>query len=526
MKIQFYGAAGVVTGSRTLLTDGATRLLVDCGMFQGHKKNRLRNWEELDVGRLDAVVLTHGHIDHSGWVPALIARGYDGPVYCTEGTADLLQILWPDAGRIQEEDAKHANHRKSTRHEPALAMFTEADAVAALRQVKPIAFDTDFELGSLTLSFRVAGHILGAAAVWIRSPQRSILFSGDVGRPADLVMPPPEPPPAVDVVVMESTYGQRVHPESDLLESLAQVVDRTLERGGMLLIPSFAVGRTQGLLLALHRLMEGGRIPRLPIVVDSPMATRATRALVKHPGGSRLSVDELHAMCEHVQFVSSVEESKALHARTEPFILISASGMLTGGRVLHHLEHRAPVNRNTLLFVGFQAPGTRGAGLVAGQSPVKIYGKKIKVRCEVTEIRGLSAHADAKELTAWLESAPSRPKRVFLNHGEPDAADALRQRLKALGHSVTIATEGLAWDLTDLKPLPVVRQVDAPPPAAMLAHATGFRFSSLDDLATVQWVLGAIGRGDMPKVPIAIDDAQLAERLRSTLSDADLALLD
>ena len=517
MKLQFFGAAGNVTGSRTLLSTAKSRILVDCGMFQGHKENRLRNWEPLDVGPLDAVVLTHAHLDHSGWVPALIARGYKGPVYCTTGSAQLLKILWPDAGRIQEDDAAHANRRGSSKHQPALPMFTEEQAIAALKSLRPIEFDTRFEIGDLSLHFRTAGHILGASSVLVQSAERSVLFSGDVGRPNDLVMPAPVPPPAVDVMVMESTYGQRTHSESDLLGSLAEVVNRTFKRDGMVLIPSFAVGRAQSLLWALHTLMETDRIPRVPIVVDSPMATEATHALVNNPVGLRLSTDQLHAMCEHVEFVGSVQQSKALHARTERFILISASGMLTGGRVLHHLERRAPVERNTLLFVGFQAPGTRGARLVAGESPVKLYGNMVEVRCEVAEIGGLSAHADSDELCAWLGTAPSHPRRMFLNHGEPDAANALRTRLEEQGYDVVVATEGVAWDLDDLRPLSTIHVVGESEERG--ERAADLHFSTESDFERLRAALTAMETGDMPSAPIQVDGAALlalARRLKLT----------
>ena len=515
MKLQFFGAAGIVTGSRTLVTSAGCRILVDCGMFQGRKADRLRNWDALDVGVLDAVVLTHAHIDHSGWIPALIARGYRGPVYCTPATAELLAILWPDAGRIQEDDAKFANRHGSSKHTPALPLFTEADAVAALDWVRPVPFDTPFTVGDLTLGYRTAGHILGAASLWVRSPTRSVLFSGDLGRPNDLVMPAPAAPPAVDVVVLESTYGQRLHPESDLLSSLAGVIQRTIDRGGMVLIPSFAVGRAQTLLWALHTLMESGRLPRIPIVVDSPMARRATRALVGNPGGLRLDPADLEAMCAQVRFVRDVEESKSLNDVSTPFILIAASGMLTGGRVLHHLALRAPVKRNTLLFVGFQAAGTRGARLVAGESPVTVFGNKVKVRCEVTAIAGLSAHADADELVAWLAAAPDRPQRVFLNHGEPEASEALRVRLQASGYDVVVATEGLAWDLDDLTPLPVVRPVDRLPLEQLLTHLTGLRFKDPADLPLVRAAVDAMAHGTVPRVPIHIVGDALATRIRT-----------
>lgn len=527
MRLQFLGAAGVVTGSKTLVSTEKTRLLIDCGMFQGFKQNRMRNWDPLDVQPLDAVVLTHAHLDHSGWFPALIKQGYDGPTYCTPGTADLLGILWPDAGRIQEEDAEHANRSKSSSHEPAEPMYTEADAIAALKRIVSIPPNKSFQLGDIQATFRGAGHILGAASVELRSATSSVLFSGDLGRTDDLVVPAPEHPPAVDAIVMESTYGNRLHPDIDRLDRLAEVVNRTVDRGGMLLIPSFAVGRAQGLLWGLHCLMNEERIPRLPIVVDSPMATRATGAFLNHPEALRLNAAQLEAMTEHVEFVGGVEESKAVNGRQQPFILIAASGMLVGGRVLHHLIERGPVKKNTLVFVGFQAPGTRGGRIVQGERTVKIYGRKIKLHCEVEEIGGFSAHADAAGLHEWLSSAPERPKRVFLNHGEPDSADALRLRLKDDGYAVEIATEGVVWDLErDL------REVVAPPPHPAREEtqviglfggaALVFEENSEEAALGVRAALRHMQTGRLMRIPVVVRGT-LCQRVRKLLSDDELA---
>ncbi|MEZ4318751.1 MAG: MBL fold metallo-hydrolase [Myxococcota bacterium] len=524
MKLQFMGAAGTVTGSRTLVTTGEARVLVDCGMFQGFKANRLRNWEALDVGPLDAVVLTHAHIDHSGWVPALVRRGYSGPVYCTSATAALLQILWPDAGRIQEEDAEYLNRKGATKHTPAEPMYTELDALEALKRVVPVELHAPFAIGGLTVTFRSAGHILGAASVELASSDRKVLFSGDLGRSDDDVVPAPEPPSAVDVVVMESTYGNREHPDIDRMARLEGVVNRTVERGGMLLVPSFAVGRAQGLLWAFHRLMEAKRIPRLPIVVDSPMATRATDAFLAHPDALRLTPDQLRAMTRNVEFTGTVEASKALNARTEPFILIAASGMLTGGRVLHHLVQRGPTKRNTLLFVGFQAPGTRGGQILAGERTIRMFGNKVKLRCDLDEIGGFSAHADASDLCAWLASAPNRP-RVFLNHGEPESCDALRLRLEDDGYVVTIATEGVVWDLESAtesrleRPSPPARSADrsgvAPGSGPVLAFRDG-------DPEAVRDALLRMDSGAWPVLPIVVQGA-LVDAVRATLAPAELA---
>lgn len=447
MNIRFMGAAGVVTGSRTLVTEGDTRLLVDCGLFQGFKHDRERNWEKLPVPPLDGVALTHAHLDHSGWVPALVKQGYHGPVYCTRATADLLRILWPDAGRLQEEEADWLNRHHATRHHPALPLFDEADARRALERLVPVDQDSPREIGALRVTWRRAGHILGAASLLIEGGGVRLLMSGDLGRPDDPVLAGPVPPPAADLLVMESTYGDRLHPTVPREEMLAEVLTRTVERGGVLLVPSFAVGRAQSLLWSFHHLMSEGRAPRVPVVVDSPMATSATEVLLQHPSAVRRTPHELEAMTENVQFVRSTEESKGLNKRKKPFVLVSASGMLTGGRVLHHLANRAGDPRNTVLLVGYQAAGTRGARLLQGERSLRMFGEKVDILCEVTEVGGFSAHADADELVAWLGAGP-RPGRVLLNHGEPQASDALRLRLKDLGYDAAVATERREWEVT------------------------------------------------------------------------------
>jgi metallo-beta-lactamase family protein len=523
MRLQFLGATTTVTGSRTLVTTPRTRLLVDCGMFQGFKANRLRNRDPLDTGGpLDAVVLTHAHLDHSGWCPALVRQGYEGPIYCTSATVDLLRILWPDSGRIQEADAEYANRKGSTRHAPALPLYTEADALHALKQLVPVDFHQPLSLGDIRVTFRGAGHILGAASVELRTADQSVLFSGDLGRVDDAVVPAPEPPSAVDAIVMESTYGDRLHPPIDRLDRLSEVINTTVERDGMVLIPSFAVGRAQGLMWGLHQLMEAGRIPRLRIALDSPMATKATQAFLRHPGDLRLTPSELEAMTKGVQFVGGVEESKALNQRSEPFILIAASGMLTGGRVLHHLAIRAPIRRNTLLFVGFQAPGTRGGRIIAGEKTIKMFGRKIPIRCDVEEIGGFSAHADAEGLHAWLRSAPERPSHVFLNHGESHASDALRRRLKDDGYAVTVASEGIAFDIGDL-PEPV-RTVATPVPhpdredAAFGGAALVFEEDTDAAAEGVRDALWAMKTGRLMRLPVVVRGT-LANKVRNLLTD-------
>jgi len=528
VQLRFLGAAGVVTGSKSLVTEGATRLLVDCGLFQGFKENRLRNWDRLQTGPLDAVLLTHAHLDHSGWVPALVAQGYRGPVYCTEATASLLRILWPDSGRIQEEDAEHHNRRGSASHDPARPLYTEQDALRALERLRPVPFHEPLTLGAIEATYHRAGHILGAASLSLRSPSHHLLFSGDLGRPDDGVMLAPEPPVAADTVVMESTYGDRDHPSIDREEHLAQVIRTTAERGGMVLVPTFAVGRAQGLLWSLHRLTEAGRIPRLPIVVDSPMATSATAAVLQHPDDTRLSIDELTAMTAGVQFVGDASESKALNKRSEPFVLLSASGMLTGGRVLHHLVQRAPQPKNTLLFVGFQAPGTRGAHLVSGASTVKVFGTQVEVACHVEQIGGYSAHADRTELITWLQQAPEKPRQVFLNHGDPPAVDALRRQLEGVGYTTTAACERFAWRLdSDIVPHRPDHERLHAAERGLLQFAARLDFRG-DDEETVDAVCAAARRalaGELPPIPLVVHGPELGAKVRAALSPREQALL-
>ena len=453
MRIRFLGGAGTVTGSRTLVTSGETQVLVDCGLFQGFKVLRERNWARLeaDPGRLRAVLLTHGHLDHSGWVPRLVKQGFAGPVYCTDATAELLGILWRDAGRIQEEDAEYANRKGFARHEPALPLYTEEDAENALERIVPVSWATPLEVGPLRASFHRVGHILGAACVRIEDDSTSVLFSGDLGRDADLLMRAPAAPPAAEFAVLESTYGSRSHSDLDVLAQLSEVVRRTVERRGALLIPSFAVGRAQGVLWALHVLQERGEIPDVPLLLDSPMATNTTELYLRHAKELRVPPAELDRLCDDVRFVRTTDESKALNFERPPYVLVSASGMLTGGRVLHHLARLAGDRRSTVLFVGYQAPGTRGDRLVRGAETVRLHGRDMDVRCEVAQIDGFSAHADADELLAWIARMPQVPRRVWLNHGEPEGADALRMRVRdELGWDATAACEGCEWDLDDL----------------------------------------------------------------------------
>jgi metallo-beta-lactamase family protein len=430
--LTFLGATGTVTGSKYLLTAGATRVLIDCGLFQGLKQLRLRNWETLPfaASQIDAVVLTHAHIDHSGYLPLLIKNGFKGRVYCTTGTRDLCQILLPDAGHLQEEDAHYLNKHGYSKHRQALPLYTEQDAQRALKHLEPVAFDTPIAINN-DVSFHLlrAGHILGAAIIAFDINGKRLVFSGDLGRSHDPIMQPPALPGDADYLVVESTYGNRRHTTDDPEQALAVHIRRALARGGVVVIPAFAVGRAQMLLHTLARLKQNHAIADVPVFLNSPMAIDATRIYRQHRAEHRLSVDECAAACAVATMVNSAEESQALNTRGGPMIIVSASGMATGGRVLHHLKAFAPDPRNMILFPGFQAAGTRGAAMLAGAEAIKIHGAYVPVRAEVVGMDSLSAHADYTEILAWLGTFSRAPQNTFITHGEPAAADELRRRI-------------------------------------------------------------------------------------------------
>ena len=431
-RLTFLGAAGTVTGSRYLLESGSQRVLIDCGLFQGLKRLRERNWQPLPVDprSFDAIVLTHAHLDHTGYLPVLVRAGFHGPVYCTAATRDLLGILLPDSARLQEEEAKYANRHRYSRHRPALPLYTEDDAQAALKLLRPVMWSKSLEIApGLRTTLSPAGHLLGAASVLCESAEGRILFSGDVGRPDDLMMRPAAAPPAADWVVIESTYGDRIHAPLDAERELAQAISPALARGGVVVVPAFAVGRAQLLLHLISRCKASGAIPDVPVFLNSPMASDVTRLHHVHRTEHRLTEQECTTMCTAASFVNTVEDSKALNTRGGPMIIVSASGMATGGRVLHHLKAFAPDARNLILFAGYQAVGTRGAALVGGVDSIRIHGEWIPVRATVSQLNGMSGHADAVQLLAWLKSSPSVPQRIFVTHGEAGAAEALRQRL-------------------------------------------------------------------------------------------------
>jgi metallo-beta-lactamase family protein len=453
LRLSFLGGAGTVTGSKTLVEAAGWRVLVDCGLFQGLKPLRLMNWGRfpVDPGSIDAVVLTHAHLDHSGYVPLLIRKGFRGRIFTTPATRDFCAILLPDSGHLQEKDAEYANRHGFSKHHPALPLYTAEEAKASLDRFTVHAFDRPFEpVSGLAVSFKPAGHILGAALVELRVGGRRLVFSGDLGRPHDPVMIDPAIVSAADFVVVESTYGDRLHGPEDPADVLADIIGRTVRRGGVVLIPSFAVGRVQTILYHLQRLKQSKRIPDVPIFLDSPMAVNASDIFCNHVGEHRLSQKQCHALCSVARYVNSVEESKALDQGAMPKIIVSASGMATGGRVLHHLKVFAPHPANTILFAGFQAAGTRGADMVAGARFVKIHGAQVPVAAEVANLAMLSAHADREETLAWLHHIDVPPRMTFVNHGEPAAAlalhDAIVERLRwpctvaALGQTVDLET--------------------------------------------------------------------------------------
>mgnify|MGYP002777777446 CR=1 FL=1 len=453
-RIQFLGATDTVTGSRYLVeTDGA-RLLVDCGLFQGYKKLRERNWASppFDPASLDAVLLTHGHIDHSGYLPRLCKLGFRGRVHCTRGTSDLLKILLPDSGYLQEEDARRANRYGYTRHQPAEPLYTQRDAEHCLSRLTPRPFNETFEpVGGVTATFTRAGHIIGSACLALRIGGTTVTFSGDVGRPNDPIMKPPAPLAATDYLVIESTYGDRRHPAEEVTEVLARIVNEAVQKRSVILVPSFAVGRAQHLLHILAQLRAQRRIPdlpELPVYLDSPMSIDATGLFCHNKEDHRISDDECRAMCRAATYSQTPEDSKAIDRQSGPMIVISASGMATGGRILHHLRRFLADDRNIVLFVGYQAAGTRGRALVEGTDELKIHGQYVKVKARVVQVEGLSAHADYAELIEWLGPAKLAPKTVFVTHGEPAAADAFRRRLRdAFGWQAVVPDDGSTWTL-------------------------------------------------------------------------------
>lgn len=424
MKLKFLGAAETVTGSKYLLESGNQRLLIDCGLFQGKKDLRLKNREPfpVDPSSISAIVLTHAHLDHSGYLPLLVKEGYKGRVYSTSATRDLCTILLPDSGKLQEEEANYANKRGFSKHHPALPLYTKEDAEDSLRQFETVPFEKPRQIGNFLVTFFPAGHILGSSCVHVSDGKTSILFSGDVGRPNDLIMKPPHEGLEADYVVIESTYGDRTHEKQEPLNQLAELINNVEKRKGVMVVPAFSVGRSQALLYAISTLKKENRIKDLQVFLNSPMSINATGIYCDHKDEHRLSDQQCKETCNVAQYVTSVEESKALNKKSGPMVIISASGMATGGRVLHHLKAFAPDPKNMIVLSGYQSPGTRGATLAQGAKEVKIHGEYVPVRAEVVTLDNYSAHADKNELVGWLKSFKSKPKRTFVTHGEYSSA--------------------------------------------------------------------------------------------------------
>ena len=449
--LTFLGAAGTVTGSKHLLDLGGQQILVDCGLFQGLKALRELNWQPLSIppAAIDAVVLTHAHLDHCGYLPRLVAQGFKGRIFCTPATQDLCSLVLPDSAKIQEEDARDANKHHYTKHDPALPLYTSADAARALTHLQPVGYNRPVPLVNnrpdLTVEFLNAGHLLGSAYARVKFDDRTILFGGDLGRYGRPVLPDPTPVEAADVLLVESTYGNRTHEADDGGTRLAGLVNAAAGRNGKLIIPSFAIGRVEEVLYWLRRLEQDKRIPVLPVFIDSPMASKALQFYARR-------FDELDAdmqpaargvasfATERLTIIASPQQSKELVASKRPAIVIASSGMATGGRVLHHLEAALPDPRNTVMFVGFQAEGTRGRQLTSGAKTVRIKGREVPVAARIERLDSMSAHADANEILRWLSGFTKAPSMTYLVHGEPAAAEALEARIvRERGWAVHVA---------------------------------------------------------------------------------------
>jgi len=458
--IQFLGAAGTVTGSKHLINTGDFQVLIDCGLFQGLKQWRERNWEPLPIpaNEIDAVILTHAHLDHSGWIPRLVKQGFRGKIYASPATIDLCGILLPDSGHLQEEDAAHYNRHKSSKHDPALPLYTLAEAQEALKYFAPIEFQQTKQLSSsFTFRFVPAAHITGSSmaeiTLTLNGTNKRSLFTGDIGRVRDHGISPgkvqhsgPSEGESTDILVMESTYGNRLHPTNDVRPELAKLVTDTAARGGTVVIPAFAVERTQKLLFLLKQLIETKQIPQIPVHIDSPMAIEAIQIFLKHAEEYTPETRDMIARYgsplkwNGFFFDEKQDDSRKLNDVHYPIIIVSSSGMVTGGRIVHHLIHRLSDPKNTVIFIGFQAPGTRGALIKSGASSIKMFGEEVRVRAHIAALEQFSDHSDTPELLEWLGTFKQKPSQTYLVHGEPSASSALRDAITAkLGWKVDVA---------------------------------------------------------------------------------------
>ncbi len=460
-SIRFLGAVGTVTGSRHLLEIDGEKNLIDCGLFQGPKRNRERNWEKFPVSpeEIDRIFLTHAHIDHTGYLPKLVKEGFSGSVYCTRATADLCDIMLRDSAHLQEEDAYWANKRGFSKHSPALPLYTIDDAETALSFLKPVFYGDDIYFGDdIRVKFKNAGHILGSSFIDIKrlkgKDSKKILFSGDIGRPDRLILREPDQVYNVDYLILESTYGNRLHEEEDPVGGLAEIITENYKRRGVLVIPAFSVGRTQTLLYAIGELEREGKIPKTPVYVDSPMAINALKVFEDKLNDLNLTIRKKKIKGievfkpENLHICKSVEESKKINEVSEKAIIISASGMATGGRILHHLGFRLPERQNTVLFIGYQAEGTRGRTILDGKREVKIHGRMVPIRARIESITGFSGHGDYQDILAWLTAFNRKPKMTFIVHGEPGASASMAEKIREVLHwNVTVPEIGKSYEL-------------------------------------------------------------------------------
>jgi len=433
MRITFLGGSETVTGSKFLVETKQVTILVDCGLFQGFKWLRKRNWQELplDLSSIDAIVLTHAHLDHSGYIPVLYKKGFRGPVYTQKATVDLCAILLADSGHLQEEDARYYTRHKIGRHAHPEPLYDRAMAEECMALFKPVEFEETVDVGGVRFYFQPAGHILGAASVIMEAEEKCIGFSGDVGRANDIFMHPPKPLPALDLLLLESTYGNRLHGTADPYAQLANVVNNTVKQGGVLLIPSFAVGRAQLLQHMLATLMTEGSIPKLPVYLDSPMAIDVSDIYCRYMEQHKLNLEQCKLKCSIPTYTRTVDESKAIANQVYPHIIIAGSGMASGGRILHHFKRLIGDTKTTVMFTGYQAGGTRGAKMISGANSIRIHGEWFPVRAGIEMLEGLSGHGDYLEIEQWLkQSALAAGTEIQLVHGEPEALEAMRDHLR------------------------------------------------------------------------------------------------
>ena len=453
-ELKILGAAGTVTGSRFLLQNNERKYLIDCGLFQGRWEFKKRNWEPFPVppNEIDGVIITHAHIDHTGYLPRLVKEGFNGPIYATNATVELMKILLMDSAHLQERDAYFANKYGYSQHKPALPLYTAADAKAALSLLVPVMFHKELALDDLRVVWRPAGHILGSAIIEITIPDdqgiKKIVFSGDLGRYSSEIMKPPYEIKKTDTLVMESTYGNRTHDEDSIDEHLEELIKRIIESKGVLVIPAFTVGRTQQVLYHIRKLEDQNKIKKVPIFIDSPMAVDVSHLYCKYGDDHNLDINLLMdkgacpLRCGDTNYIQSVEKSKLLNIRKGPAVILSASGMCTGGRILHHLKNRLTSKKNAVLFVGYQPEGTRGQRLRDGAEKIRIHGRDVTVRALIDTIDALSAHADKNELLTWAKSFKKTPKRTIIVHGEQKSRDSFGKDLEKLGHNVAIPEIG------------------------------------------------------------------------------------